>query len=125
MKIDQLDWTAGLDESGWIAAILFIIFFFIVITTVVMMLKLRDSDNSSGDKNKPFETPEDIAQPDFKSPAKTSSKEDSNSSPIEEAEVFLTYGLNKQAIDVLEKHLKQNPSDQAAREMLERAQAET
>lgn len=48
--------------------------------------------------------------------------EEEEEDPVAEAEVFLTYGLNDKATELLEKHLAQNPSDEAAKALLEKAQ---
>lgn len=134
MKIDQFNWIAGLDQSGWIAVALYVIFFIIATITVVMMIKLY----LDGKKYRHTKSLEDIQQtaskPARPAPEKAevnntdkevnnTDKEDGYSNPVEEAKVFLAYGLDKQAIDLLEKHLKENPSDETAREMLSKAQS--
>lgn len=134
MNIDQFDWLSGLDESGWIAAGLYVTFFIITIVVIVMMLKLN-ADNKKIERAKSLKDLHPLAsrpvtapvpKPSVKPEPAKAINEDTNESTnaIEEAEVFLTYGLHKQAADVLEKHLKENPSDKTAREMLDRAQSE-
>lgn len=130
MKFDQFNWFSGLDESGWIALALFVTFFIITMITLVMMLKLRLNSK----KNQPPKPLEDLQQPvakpvtpanspvPAKAEVKNIKKADDYSNPVEEAKVFLDYGLNKQAINLLAKYLKENPSDKIAREMLIKAQ---
>ena len=48
--------------------------------------------------------------------------EEEEADPVAEAEIFLTYGLNNKAVEVLAKHLETNPSDKAALALLEKAQ---
>lgn len=144
MKMNQFEWITGLDESGWIALTLFAIFVIITLTAVVMMLKLRKSLYTSEhktpdeDEDLPLTVPRQAkpapSQP--KKPAPTQSRKpapaqpgadktvinDSHANVIDEAEVFLTYGLHKQAIDLLEEHLAKNPKDPAARELLAQVQ---
>lgn len=143
MNLDQFDWTAGLNQSGWIAAGLFVTFFIIAIIVITMILKLN-ADNKKQANNKTLKDLQEAAvKPESKarkvhqqktkktdkpaSPKPSSPKPPTPepSSPVDEAEVFITYGLNKQAIDLLEKHLEHNPADEAAKEMLFRAQAGT
>ena len=126
MNIDQLSWISGLDRTGWIAVALFAVFFIIVIFTILMMLKLNRENKK--DKQKPLKESQPAASKSARpAPAKAKAKNTENkndaSNPLEEAKVFITYGLNKQAADLLEKHLEKNPSDKAAIEMLAKAKA--
>lgn len=42
----------------------------------------------------------------------------SGSNPLEEAEVYLSYGRNREALELLEKYLRSNPDDVKAKELL-------
>jgi hypothetical protein len=130
MDFNQFNWVTGLDNSGWIAAGLFVIFFIITLIVVIMMLKIR-ADNKKHQRTKPLEDLEPAASKPTrpaappapaKAEVKNDKKEEEQSDPLEQAEIYLDYGLNKQAVDLLEKHLKENPSDKTARELLAKAQ---
>ena len=127
MNIDQLNWISGLDQTGWVAVALFIVFFIIVVFMIVMMLKLNAENKKDRQKKLLKESQAAASKSTRPAPAKTEVKKVENkndgSNPLEEAEVFITYGLNKQAADLMEKHLKKNPSDKAAIEMLAKAKA--
>jgi len=122
--MDQFNWIKGLDQSGWVAAALFVVFFIITVFVIVIMLKLN-TENKNRKKKSLKKSPAVTSKPArpvaAKTVAKNTGKKKDDSSPLEEAEVFLTYGLNKQAVGVLEKYLKENPSDKTAREMLKKA----
>jgi len=126
MDFNQFNWISGLDKSGIIALGLFASFFIIAVITIFMVLKInaeskRRHQKSLAEDNQPTtSTPSRRAPPKNKS--KISEKKSESSDPIEQAEIYLAYGLNKQAIDLLEEHLKKNPSDKTASEMLARAQ---
>jgi len=131
MNMDQLNWIKGLDQSGWVAAALFAVFFIISALTIVIMLRLN-AENKKARKKKSLKKSQ--AAPSnttrtapVKSPikpvVKNTEKEKDDSSPLEEAEVYIAYGLNKQAINLLEKYLKEHPSDKTALEMLKKAQS--
>ena len=129
MNIDQLNWIDGLDQTGWVAVALFTVFFIIVVFMIVMMLRLNAENKRHQQKKSLKESQPAASKSARPAPAKTEVKKTENkndaSNPLEEAEVFLTYGLNKQATDLLEKYLKKNPSDKTAREMLRKAQSNT
>jgi hypothetical protein len=127
MKIDQFNWMAGLDRSGWIAVGLFVIFFIIAMMTVIMIVKLH-MDGKKYPRTKPLEDLQQAASKPArpvpeKAEVKNTDEKDDYSNPVEEAKVFLDYGLDKQAIDLLEKHLEENPSDETAREILTKAKS--
>ena len=123
MNFDLPNWLSGLDESGWIAILLLVAFVIITSITVYMIWKLMRQTRRPArgiDIENAAPTPRTTARktapgtPDTKVPAE-------DVDPVAEAEVFLTYGLYKQAIKVLEKHLVENPDDTRASEMLDRA----
>jgi outer membrane biosynthesis protein TonB len=137
MNKDNFNWLSGLDQTGWIAAALFAVFFIVAALTIAMMLKLN-AENKKNKRNKtpekPAEKPAVKPQPAAKQPAKPRpkpvkaetripEKKDDDTSPLEQAEVYITYGLNKQAVDLLKDHLEKSPADKAAIELLARAQA--
>lgn len=130
MQFNQFKWTTGLDESGWIAVALFTIFFIITLITLGMMLKLLSKNKNTRHTKHPKSPQQPVSRPaksensplSHKTEVKNAEKEDDYSNPVEEAKVFLAYGLNKQAIDLLETYLKENPSDKNARETLAKAQ---
>ena len=129
MNIEQLNWIDGLDQTGWIAIALFAVFFIIVAFAIAMMLKLN-AENKRHQQKKSLKESQSAASKSARPvPSKTEVKNTENknedSNPLEEAEVFLTYGLKKQAADLLEKYLEKNPSDKTAHEMLRKAQAST
>lgn len=129
MNIDQLNWIDGLDQTGWIAVALFAVFFIIVAFAIAMMLKLNAENKRDQQKKSLKESQAAASKSARPAPAKTEVKNTENknedSNPLEEAEVFLTYGLNKQAADLLEKYLEKNPSDRAAIEMLKKTRSNT
>ncbi len=124
--MDQFNWIKGLDQSGWVAAALFVVFFIIAAFTIVMMLKLNAENKKIRKKKSLKKSQVAPSKTTRAAPAKTelknTGKKKDDSSPLEEADVFLTYGLNKQAIDLLEKYLEKHPSDQTAVKMLAKAQ---
>ncbi len=125
--MDQFNWIDGLDRSGWIATALFVVFFVIAAFTIAMMLKLNAENKKIQKKKSLKKSPAVTSKPTRSTPAKAEAKNTEKkkeaSSPLEEAEVFITYGLNKQAIDLLEEYLVEHPSNKTAREMLEKAQS--
>jgi len=71
----------------------------------------------------PASKPKPKAQPSPE-PEKSLAKkvlEEEEADPVAEAEVFLTYGLKEKAVEVLAKHLANNPSDAAAIDLLAKA----
>ncbi len=124
--MDQFNWIKGLDQSGWVAAALFVVFFVIAALTIAMMLRLNAQNKKIQKKKSPKNpqsvTPKPTRPAAEKTAVKKTDKKNDDSNPLEEAEVFLTYGLNKQAIDLLEKYLEKHPSDQPAVKMLAKAQ---
>lgn len=42
----------------------------------------------------------------------------SGANPLEEAEIYLSYGRKREASELLEKHLRKNPGDVKAKELL-------
>jgi hypothetical protein len=42
----------------------------------------------------------------------------SGSNPLEEAEVYISYGRKREASELLERHLRKNPDDVKAKELL-------
>ena len=125
MDSNQFNWISGLDKSGVIALILFAVFFIIALITIIMMLKInaenkrRHKEHLLEDEQKSTKISNRSTPPETKS-EKPENKSD-NSDPLEQAGIYLTYGLNKQAIDLLEKYLEKNPSDNTASEMLAKA----
>ena len=125
MDSNQFNWVSGLDKSGIIALILFAVFFIIALITIIMMLKInaenkrRRKEHLLEDEQKPTTISNRSKPPETES-EKPENKND-NSDPLEQAGIYLTYGLNKQAIDLLEKYLEKNPSDNTASEMLAKA----
>lgn len=65
--------------------------------------------------------PEPEPEPDINIAKKVLEEEEAD--PVAEAEIFITYGLNDKAVEMLEKHLANNPADEAAKEMLARAKS--
>jgi hypothetical protein len=81
------------------------------------------SSGSSASTPKPQPKPQPKSQP-LPEPEKSLAKkvlEEEEADPVAEAEVFLTYGLKDKAIELLAKHLVDNPSDEAAKTLLEQA----
>lgn len=67
-------------------------------------------------ERKPAPKPAPVPEPEVNIAKKVLEEEDVD--PVAEAEVFVTYGLNDKAIEVLERHLATNPTDEAAKKML-------
>lgn len=137
MGIEMPNWLSGLGQSGWIAIVLLITFVVIATTTVVMIWRLiRQTSHHQTRTEVEIDEPQPAAKPapapsqapapapaskPAKAGAAAASRADEEVDPVAEAEVYITYGLYKQAITVLGKHLAQNPSDNRASEMLEKA----
>ncbi len=125
--MDQLNWIKDLDQSGWVAAALFVMFFIITALTIAMMLKLN-KENKKEQKKKSLKKSQVVPSNTtrtvpIKPAVKNAEKKKDDSSPLEEAEVYIAYGLNKQAINLLEKYLKEHPSNKTALEMLKKARS--
>ena len=131
MNIDQFNWLDGLDTAGWIAAALFTLFFIIAAVMIVMMLKMNAENKKDQEKKtlkKSLKKSQVAAsKPARPAPVKTKTKspekKDDDTDPLEQAEVYITYGLHKQAVDLLKEYLEKNPSDKTAIELLAKAQA--
>ena len=127
MNKDHFNWLDGLDKTGWIAAALFAVFFIIAAVMIVMMLKMN-AENKKDKKKKTLKksqpaAPETARPVPVKTKAKIPEKKKNDTDPLEQAEVYITYGLHKQAVDLSEEHLEKNPSDKTAIELLAKAQA--
>lgn len=126
MNKDQFNWISGLDQTGWVAAALFAVFFILAAFTIGMMLKINAENKKDKKKKPPGKSKPVASKPARRVPvkpeAKSPEKKNDDTDPLEQAEVYLTYGLNKQAVDLLKEHLKNNPSDKAAIELLAKAQ---
>ncbi len=123
MGTDTFNWTSGLDNSGWIAIALMAVFFFIVLITLIIIWRMQISTDTNTKKPATKKTASGHAPArETRIDKKTAERNDDDTSPFEEAEVYLTYGLKQQAIDLLEKHLRDNPSDAKAKALLKKAQ---
>jgi hypothetical protein len=128
MDFSQFNWVSGFDRSGIIALSLFAVFFIIVLIIVFMMLKINTENKRSQQEKIDEDDPPTASKPTRPAPPKIESENESpkikseNSDPLEQAEIYLAYGLNKQAIDLLEEYLKENPSDKNASKILAKAQ---
>ena len=129
MDFNQFNWVSGLDKSGVIALSLFAVFFIIVLIIVFMMLKINTENKRSQQEKIDKDDQPTASKPTRPAPPKIESEspkiKNESSDPLEQAEIYLAYGLNKQAIDLLEEYLKKNPSDKNASKILARAQSNT
>ena len=114
--LDKLfNWAAELSHQGWITAILVLIFFVFMIVTIIMLWQLKASHLNSD-----IRRAKNLSRQQKKSVLNHTEEINKDSaSLVEEAEVFITYGLNQQAIDVLNRHLQAEPKDKKARKLLE------
>lgn len=114
---DFSNWTSGLGQDGWIAAALMLAFFVIIIVTIFLLWQLKLTQHRQKKKKaRPFTDQEEQTALDN---AANDNKD--TASRVEEAEVFITYGLYPQAMEVLQKHLLTQPDDENAKALLEQA----
>ena len=82
----------------------------------------KDQKKKTLKKSQPA-TPKTAKPAPVKTKAKSPEKKNDDTDPLEQAEVYITYGLHKQAVDLLKEYLEKNPADKTAIELLAKAQA--
>lgn len=119
MMNEITQWVSALGQQGIIAAALLLIFVVIVVATLYTLWQLKSSHLNSPVKppkpSRPFTDQEKLTAQN-----QTTENNKDSATLVEEAQVFIDYGLKQQAIDALTRHLLAQPKDKKAQKMLDK-----